>query len=1217
MKKLFIILILSLGFLFTKAQVDSFPVKQNLGSAKTLITVPSGGAIRSVVINGVFIDTSQANTYSYFKHYPGAMIFAGNALWFRDSAGVRWVQILPSGGVSGQSAWLLNGNDRSLYPDSATLGTSSYNDWFLMSNNQKFIKFSKDGITDSSVNVIPVGIDTIDGSFAWARASGGGGGGATDTALISEIVKDSIDANTLNIRNPNDGDTLATQPATNELLIKSSKPGYGTLSDNVTDTTFGSKVDTIVIAAKPYVLEKIKDTVQTVLDYLTLNTVTDFATFSKYANSVIVKDTIRGGTFTRYTGSDAADDGMVFADALGRKWLRQTSDTKINVAWYGAVATNTIVDQRPKFILARDYIYSHIAFNTLYIPATPSLYYYVLSDSILFNKNITILGSGTLWGGIGSKIFVAANKSGFVFKYNYGDEACSAKVENLYFTQQTSTDKTTFAIKSYVFIHIINVEVSTFAGNGTVISSCAALPSGDNNNFGNADHSIIEYTNTYSCLNGIFIEGCDANVIEFNNISSNSNKRWGVYDNGMLGNHYTQPHTAANAYYGLGGESTASYGGLYYVAIPGHDGYYGDALDSNFNKRPDLNVGTYWAEIPAILCAAWDSTVRYYSGGPQAVIGGSAWTTLTNPYAESAQPPFWLGCKAKIDNGDIVGVGVIGCGAWWNMNSGEQALINSNLIVVKGISSGGQSPTAPVDVQITNGGPYENNLALYLRSAATGVVQQKFNSTAGTGYLSWTNGEFGQFVLGNWITYTGATGFRPGSDNALDLGAATTGRWKNIYAALGAGVGTHAVRINPVTGLLTRADTTLPGATPSGADYNLQMKLGASLYGSDSIRWDAANAGFQVKGYFQGDPATGDVIMKDGAGNIAFRSTNANNWLTPTLAQYYQIGTFNSPVAFTAQGGTTMAQSQFASSKFQITAGTYNLAALPTNNFEIINSVDRLKFSINDSGMVDAKGRLSTDSTLHTLGITQVPVFDSTYKIDVVDGAGKHFKSYWPTAASTVPLSGVTAATATNDVDHSSYRQIWRWNNLTSSGGLSLSSVSTGAASNNLNVLTVESSGANSNSSETTYGARFYNQHTGTSSTNVAGYFSASNGTNNYAIIADVGRAGFGTTTPNSGVQINGSLSLSTVTKTATYTATSSDYTIICSTNTFTIDLPTAVGITGRVYVIKNITSGTTITVDGNGTETIDGATTYTLASQYKLVMIQSDGANWNVISNN
>jgi len=210
------------------------------------------------------------------------------------------------------------------------------------------------------------------------------------------------------------------------------------------------------------------------------------------------------------------------------------------------------------------------------------------------------------------------------------------------------------------------------------------------------------------------------------------------------------------------------------------------------------------------------------------------------------------------------------------------------------------------------------------------------------------------------------------------------------------------------------------GVTVPGNNSNLIINTWGALGtpASDSLSWDGANGALVNKGVYQGNPATSDVIVKDGAGNIAFRSTNANNWLTPTLAQYYQIGGFNSPVAFTAQGGTTMAQSQFASGKFQITAGTYNLAALPTKNFELVNSADLLKFSIDDSGMVDAKGRLSTDSTLHTLGITQVPVFDTTnYKIDVVDVTGKHSKSYWPSAANIYNSGGSLSSNRTVDLN--------------------------------------------------------------------------------------------------------------------------------------------------------------------------------------------------------
>lgn len=93
-----------------------------------------------------------------------------------------------------------------------------------------------------------------------------------------------------------------------------------------------------------------------------------------------------------------------------------------------------------------------------------------------------------------------------------------------------------------------------------------------------------------------------------------------------------------------------------------------------------------------------------------------------------------------------------------------------------------------------------------------------------------------------------------------------------------------------------------------------------------------------------------------------------------------------------------------------------------------------------------------------------------------------------------------------------------------------------------------------------------------------------------------------------------GSLETPYVAKTSTYTAAASDYTIDCTSGTFTVNLPTAVGITGRIYVIKNSGAGV-ITIDGNGTETIDGSTTKTLNTQYSGYTIQSNGANWIIIA--
>jgi len=63
---------------------------------------------------------------------------------------------------------------------------------------------------------------------------------------------------------------------------------------------------------------------------------------------------------------------------------------------------------------------------------------------------------------------------------------------------------------------------------------------------------------------------------------------------------------------------------------------------------------------------------------------------------------------------------------------------------------------------------------------------------------------------------------------------------------------------------------------------------------------------------------------------------------------------------------------------------------------------------------------------------------------------------------------------------------------------------------------------------------------------------------------------------------------------TSTYTVTSDDYAVEATSGTFTINLPTAVGIKGKIYQIKNSGSGV-ITVDANGGQTIDGQTTQTL----------------------
>lgn len=87
--------------------------------------------------------------------------------------------------------------------------------------------------------------------------------------------------------------------------------------------------------------------------------------------------------------------------------------------------------------------------------------------------------------------------------------------------------------------------------------------------------------------------------------------------------------------------------------------------------------------------------------------------------------------------------------------------------------------------------------------------------------------------------------------------------------------------------------------------------------------------------------------------------------------------------------------------------------------------------------------------------------------------------------------------------------------------------------------------------------------------------------------------------------------------KSANYTATADDFTLLvdASGGNKTITLPAASGNTGKIYVIKKTdSSGNTVTIDGDGSETIDGATTKVISTQYVSFMIQCDGSNWWVI---
>ena len=176
-KLLFLILFISLSFLGH----SQYNITQNLGGPTTLVQNPNYGGFRGGLIPYTFSDTTSANSLaSLLKLYNGALIYctADNAVYWRDATNQKWVQLLPSGGTGGLSAWLTTGNfavptDVNGYAKFGTFGTNGIN--VITSGNTVF-KIHADGIVPDTGTVQGLGVNSY-GELSYFS----GGGGSTPT----------------------------------------------------------------------------------------------------------------------------------------------------------------------------------------------------------------------------------------------------------------------------------------------------------------------------------------------------------------------------------------------------------------------------------------------------------------------------------------------------------------------------------------------------------------------------------------------------------------------------------------------------------------------------------------------------------------------------------------------------------------------------------------------------------------------------------------------------------------------------------------------------------------------------------------------------------------------------------------------------------------------------------------------------------------------------
>jgi hypothetical protein len=103
--------------------------------------------------------------------------------------------------------------------------------------------------------------------------------------------------------------------------------------------------------------------------------------------------------------------------------------------------------------------------------------------------------------------------------------------------------------------------------------------------------------------------------------------------------------------------------------------------------------------------------------------------------------------------------------------------------------------------------------------------------------------------------------------------------------------------------------------------------------------------------------------------------------------------------------------------------------------------------------------------------------------------------------------------------------------------------------------------------------------------------------------------------TQTKGITSTGGITFKQITINSSYTATTDDYMIDVTGGTFTVSLPTAVGIQGRLLVVKN-NGGGAVTVDPFGSETIDGKP-FVILGETNTIQLSSNGSEWVALSYN